>query len=119
MFGPFTGAGAQNSAPSNRMPIAALVLGIVSIPFALLTGFLGIVCGVLAIVLGFIGIRQVRRGSATKSGFAIAGVVTGVIGLIAAIVVLIISVHRINDCKQHIGHTPSQKELTQCARDHV
>jgi hypothetical protein len=118
MFGPFTGDG-SSMPQSNRMPVAALVLGIASIPFGILTGFLGIVCGLLAVILGLIGMRQVKRGTATKSRFAIGGIVIGVVGLIVAIVVLIISVHRINDCKKHIGHTPSQKELTQCARDHV
>lgn len=115
-FGPFTPDG-TSMPPSNRMPVAALVLGIASIPFGLLTGFLGIACGVIAIVLGIIGIRQVRRGTATRSTFAIAGTVAGAIGVVVSIVVLIISVHHINECKKHIGHTPNQKELAQCARD--
>jgi hypothetical protein len=115
-FGPFTPDG-TGLPTSNRMPIAALVLGIASIPFGLLTGFLGIACGVVAIVVGILGIRQVRRGAATRSRFAIGGVVAGAVGVVVSVVVLIISVHHINDCKKHIGHTPSQKELTQCARD--
>jgi len=105
--------------PSNRLPIAAVALGIASIPFGILTGYLGLVCGLLAVIIGILGIRQVRRGAATRRGLAIAGVVAGGVGLVVSTVVLVISIHRINDCKQHIGHTPSQKELTQCARDHI
>lgn len=116
LFGPISSDG-TSLPPNNRMPVAALVLGIASIPFGLLTGFVGIACGLAAIIVGILGIRKVRRGIATRQAFAIAGIVAGAIGVVVSIVVLIISVHHINECKKHIGHTPSRKELTQCARD--
>lgn len=64
--------------------IAALVLGIVSIVLACLW-FLSIPCGILAIIFGALGLKS------TKKGLSIAGIVTGIIGTLALVIILIIS----------------------------
>lgn len=104
--------------PSNRMAIAAIILGAASIPFGL-TGYLGVIAGLFAIVFGIIGLRQAKRGRSTRPRLALAGTILGVVGLVLSIVVLVVSVNKINDCKKHIGHTPNRQELTQCAREHI
>ncbi len=104
--------------PSNRMAVAAIILGAASIPFGL-TGYLGVIAGLFAIVFGIIGLRQAKRGRSTRPRLALAGSVLGIVGLVLSIVVLVVSVHKINDCKKHIGHTPNRQELTQCAREHI
>jgi hypothetical protein len=70
------------------MGLAALILGIV----AILTCWfvLGGLFGLLAIVLGVLGASRARRGRATNRGVAVAGIVTGAIGLVVAIVILVI-----------------------------
>lgn len=64
--------------------IAALVLGIVSIVLACVW-FLSIPCGILAIIFGALSLKSSKRG------FSIAGIITGIIGTLALIIILILS----------------------------
>jgi hypothetical protein len=73
----------------NGAAVAALVLGI----FAIMVGFvpllfwMGGIAAVLAIVFGVVGLRRSRRGGeAGRSGFAVAGLVLGPLGLVATVV---------------------------------
>jgi hypothetical protein len=68
----------------NGLGTAALVLGILSVPFALfiVPGFL---LGILALVLGLVGRGRVKRREATNRGVATAGAVLGAIGLVLAV----------------------------------
>lgn len=63
--------------------IASLVLGIVAIVFFCLW-YLSIPCGILAIIFGILGIKS------TGKGMAIAGLITGAIGLVVSIIIIII-----------------------------
>jgi uncharacterized membrane protein len=47
------------------------------------------VLAIVAIVLGIVGIRKASRGEATNKGMAIAGVATGSIALVLAVIVTI------------------------------
>ena len=76
---------ADGRAPRNGLGIAALVLGIIAILTCVF--LLGGLLGLVAIVLGVLGASRARRGRATNRGTAIAGVVTGAIGLILTIVI--------------------------------
>lgn len=71
------------------MGIAALVLGILAI-LSCWTSAGGIVFGILAIIFGILGAGRARRGVATNRGVAIAGSITGVLGLIVGIVFAVI-----------------------------
>jgi hypothetical protein len=68
--------------PANGTATTALVLGILSLVFAVLFFPLGIILGIVAIVLGAMGRGRARQGLATNGGAATAGLVTGVIGLL-------------------------------------
>ncbi|MFN2540199.1 MAG: DUF4190 domain-containing protein [Mycobacteriales bacterium] len=65
----------------NGLGVAALVLGI----SAILCGWFLVVPGILAIVFGFIGRARAKRQEATNGGVALAGIITGAIGLVAAV----------------------------------
>lgn len=67
--------------PRNGIGTAALVLGCTSI-------FLGVLLfiPVLAVVFGIIGMRRARRGEATNHGIALAGTITGGVGLLFGII---------------------------------
>ncbi|MGH9128394.1 MAG: DUF4190 domain-containing protein [Acidimicrobiales bacterium] len=80
---------AARSGRRNGLGVAALVLGIISIP-GILTVFVGIILGILALIFGGIGIGRARRGEATNRGQALAGMITGAIGLVVSIVILAI-----------------------------
>jgi hypothetical protein len=70
------------------MAIGALVCGILSITCA---GFLGIILGPVGIVLGARSRRRILTsgGRLRGEGFALAGMVIGVIGVVASIAYLV------------------------------
>jgi hypothetical protein len=85
----------------NGLGTAALVLGIASIPFCGL-----VIPGVLAVIFGFVGMARAKRGEANNRGVAMAGLITGVLGLLlsAALIVVLVKLigspafERFNDC---------------------
>lgn len=70
----------------NGMGITALVLGIVGVVLGLLIilFWMSWLPALLAVVFGSVGLSQARRGRATNKGMALAGVILGVVGLLAA-----------------------------------
>lgn len=62
--------------------IASLVLGIVALVFFCLW-YISIPCGILAIIFGILGIKSMNRG------MAIAGLITGSIGLVISTLIII------------------------------
>jgi hypothetical protein len=64
------------------------VLGIVAI-IASITVIGGVVLGIVAIVLGFIGRSRAKKGQATNGGVTLAGIITGAIGLVLSIVLVV------------------------------
>jgi len=73
--------------------IAALVVAIIP----LISGVGGVVLGIVAVVLGFLGWQRAKRGEATNGGVAIAGIVLGILSIIEAIVVIVLSVWVFNE----------------------
>ncbi len=107
---------------ANGLGIAALVLGILSLPGALLIGVPGIVLGLLAIVLGIVGLRRVRARRADNRGMAITGVVTGALGLLLGVVVLagaVFFVRTTGDCTSEFDQTGDQARYEQCLQESV
>ncbi|MFE6743407.1 DUF4190 domain-containing protein [Streptomyces tubercidicus] len=70
----------------NGMGITALVLGIVGVVLGLLIilFWLSWLPALLAMIFGFVGLSQARNGRATNKGMALAGVILGGAGLLAA-----------------------------------
>ncbi|WP_432142897.1 DUF4190 domain-containing protein [Streptomyces sp. bgisy084] len=70
----------------NGMGITALVLGIVGLVLGLLIilFWMSWLPALLAVVFGSVGLSHARRGRATNRGMALAGVILGVVGLLAA-----------------------------------
>ena len=76
----------------NGMPIASLILGIVSLPASILSIFT-IAIPIVGIVLGAIGIKK-------NKGLALAGIILSSIGLIISIGILALGIHTVlNDNK--------------------
>lgn len=105
-YGTPTGYGAPGypTAKRNGLGIAALVLGLLSIPFGLI--FVGGVMAVLAIIFGFLGRGRVKRGEADNPGVALAGIITGAIGLLVVIGFIIAVVA--------LAHSSTVKNLQHC-----
>ncbi len=69
----------------NGFGTAALVLGILSLVLCWVP-VVGLVIGVLAIVFAVLGRKRAGRREADNGGMAIAGLVTGIIGLILSVI---------------------------------
>ncbi|MFF1304791.1 DUF4190 domain-containing protein [Streptomyces sp. NPDC058307] len=76
--------------PQNGMGVAAMVLGILSCALFCMYGVLSLVLGVLAIVFGIKGRKRAERGEATNRGQAQAGFITGIIGTILGVAVIVL-----------------------------
>lgn len=78
------GAPVQQNSTTNGLAVAALVVGILSLPFAFACGS-GVLFGIVAIVLGFLGRKKANEEMAGNgAGMALAGIITGVLGLLAS-----------------------------------
>jgi hypothetical protein len=80
--------GPPNLPARNGFGVTAMVLGIISIVLFFIPG-VPVVLGVLAIVFAVLGRKRVGRGEATNGGIAIAGLVTGIVGLLIGAVVIV------------------------------
>jgi hypothetical protein len=71
------------------MAVAALILGIASIPFCW-WGIASLAMVVLAIVFGSIGIRLANAGAPQKN-FAVVGLCCGIVGLMAYLIIGVVT----------------------------
>ncbi|MDQ2792306.1 MAG: DUF4190 domain-containing protein [Actinomycetota bacterium] len=121
-FGRGPGYGATAAPPRNGFGITALVLGLLALLlFWTVVG--GLVFGILAVIFGLLGRARAKRGEATNGGLSVAGVVLGVIGLLAAIGLVALFASLLNSpagqnyqqCNQQSGGDPAK--LQQCFSD--
>jgi len=86
-------------APRNGLGTAALVLGIVGVPFFFtgLTAPIAIILGLIAIPLAMIGIGRARRGEATNRSAAIAGLLLGIASVGLGILSIVVTVQAVDD----------------------
>ena len=75
-------------AKANGLALASMILGIVGITVGLCLIFFPVM-PILAVVFGHLGLSQTRSTGAPGRGYAIAGLVTGYIGIALAILWLI------------------------------
>jgi hypothetical protein len=74
----------QTPVPTNGLATAALVLGIIG-AVLFWTVWAGILLGILATIFGAVGLSRTNRGAPNK-GMAVAGLVLGVLAIIASVV---------------------------------
>ncbi|SDJ48328.1 protein of unknown function [Frankineae bacterium MT45] len=89
------------------MATAALVLGILAL-VTCWTVIGGLILGVLAVIFGTVAARRAGRGEADGRGRAIAGVVTGVLGVVLAVGLIVFGVSLLN--------SPKVKNLESCLK---
>ncbi|MEX2289395.1 MAG: DUF4190 domain-containing protein [Mycobacteriales bacterium] len=108
-------------AARNGLGVAALVLGILSLVSWFL--FVGGIFGVVAVVLGLVGRGRAKRGEATNGGMALAGVITGMVGVLLTILVIagVVSLlgggklTNLTECLQQAGS--DQAAIDRCAAE--
>lgn len=103
--------------PARRsgIAIAALVLGVLAIPLAF-TIYLGVLVGLLAVALGVAGLVSTRGGRRSGRGMAVAGLITGLLGLVFAVSLGLYGLKTYHDCEHQLGHRPNRAELRECVR---
>ncbi|MFX3631942.1 MAG: DUF4190 domain-containing protein [Candidatus Pristimantibacillus sp.] len=77
---------------SNGKAVVALVLGILSIVLSIIFfvfPFIGLFLGIPAIILGAIALKETTRSGEQGRGYAIAGLVCGIIGTLLCIIVIL------------------------------
>lgn len=79
-------------APSgnNGLSLASMITGIVSVVLGCCCPLLGVPAGGAAIGLGIVGLKQTRERGQAGRGMAIAGIATGVAGLVLAVISFIL-----------------------------
>ena len=68
--------------------IVAMILGVVGLASLLFFPYLMILC-VPGLILGIVGLRRVKHEGTKGYGFAIAGIVTGALGILLALTVVV------------------------------
>jgi len=85
---PITMASAPAPAKANLVAVWALITGIISLPPCC-----GWILGPVSIVLGCIALSQIKKNpQQTGSGFAIAGIVLGILSLILVVICIVVFV---------------------------
>ena len=102
----------------NGFAVTSMVLGICGAGIAWLPYIfvLGAVASILAIVFGVIAIRR-AASTGTGRGFAITGIVTGIVGLLLAIVGWLFTRAFVDAFDAYYEPAPNSVELTLCAPD--
>lgn len=100
----------------SRVATAALVLGILAIPFGLLV-YPGLVLGAVAVVLGALGLVATRGGRAFGRTRAGVGLVAGLVALLIALSLGWQGLQTVRDCQDRLGHRPNHAEIQTCIRD--
>lgn len=93
-------------APRNGFGVTALVLGIVGAVFSWIP-VLGLILAVLAVVFGALGYTRVRKGQATNSGMAIAGLVLGIMAFVIQMVILAAMSSAANQVSKDLHNLPA------------
>jgi hypothetical protein len=86
---PPLGSHPYNASPIEQPPnkgniygILALIFGIAAVVLSWCCG-LGILSGIAATILGSIGMKKVRTGEADNKNLAVAGLILGIVGIVA------------------------------------
>lgn len=87
-YDPYGGQGGWGPSPANGLGIAAMVLGILSICLFCFYGIASVVLGILALIFGILGRKRAQRGEATNGGQALAGIITGAVGVLIGVVII-------------------------------
>lgn len=107
------GTAGQLATKTNGLAIASLICGILSI-LSFCVWFVSIPLAIAAIVTGVLGNKKAKLGQARQGGLAKGGLITGIIGLVLAVVLLVVFLalgSRVAECEGLTG-TAQQECVT-------
>lgn len=88
---PSYGTPGGSGSAGNPLAIVSLITGILAILTCLLW-FVSIPLGIAAVVTGVLARNKVKRGEAGQGGLARAGFITGIVGIVLALVVVVLAI---------------------------
>jgi hypothetical protein len=98
-YGPGVPPYYPQAAPNNGIATAGMVLGIISIPFAL-GSFFDLPVAIVGFILAMVGFRRAKsHGGAT--GKAVTGIICSIVGFVFAVGMSVYVVNEINRCTQY------------------
>ncbi|GAB4068058.1 hypothetical protein GCM10028777_25930 [Angustibacter speluncae] len=103
---------------TNVMAIIAIIAGVLAI-IASCLWFVAGPLGIAAIVLGVLGRGKAKRGEAGGGGLAMAGIITGAIGLVLTIVLTLIGVSFLNQFENCTDPSLTAEEQQACVEEQV
>ena len=124
---PYSGWAPSPAGPKNGLGTASLVLAIIAL--VLVWSVIGgVITGIVAVAIGFAARGRVKRGEANNDGVAIAGIVLGILAIIAGLAFIAIWAGVFNaigggnyvDCLRNAGN--DQAKVQQCVdqfRHHI
>lgn len=98
--------------PVTGLSIAALIVGILVIPAALMP-FFGIVAAIIGILLGIFALLRANKNGSPRA-YAIGGLVLSILGMAAAIIFTSAGMKAIEGCETLRG-----EEFTNCIKDNA
>ncbi|NCT91027.1 DUF4190 domain-containing protein [Cellulomonas sp. APG4] len=109
---PYGGYGQPAPSKTNGLGIAALIVGILSllicyIPFV---GFVSVLGGIIAVVLGILGMRKAKDGQTGGRGMSLAGLITGAIALLVAVVINVFVIIGLNSLDSSLDDSLQELE---------
>lgn len=103
---------------TNVMAIIAIIAGVLSI-IASCLWFVAGPLGIAAIVLGVLGRGKAKRGEAGGGGLAMAGIITGAIGLVLTIVLTLVGVSLFNQLEDCTDPSLTPEAQQACVEDQL
>lgn len=109
---------APPASPANGTGVAALVVGLVAIPLAVILAPIGLLVAIGAVVLGIMGRRRSARGLATNRGQATAGLWLGVAAFVLAALVMALAAFVFRDLAECLADAGGDEAaIERCQRD--
>lgn len=107
------------AAKRNGLGTGALILGILAVVPGTCTVVLGVVLGVVAVILGVLARKRVSRGEADNGGTALAGILLGVLAIVASVALAVIATSLVKevgfseyvDCMSNAAGDPVEQNL--------
>lgn len=101
---------------TSGLAVAALVIGILSLIFAVFVFPIGLIGGVVGIILGVIARGKVKRGEAAGGGMATGGIITSVLAILVAIAVGLLFVSVFSNVVDCVDPNLTEEEVADCVQ---
>ena len=101
------GTGGTATGQTNGLAVAGMICGILGLVL-FWTVWIGIILGVLGIIFGALGRSRANSMGGTGRGMAMTGIITGAIGVVAAIIFIVFIASKVNEAQNILDQLEQQ-----------